>query len=268
MLVFDKTIVVTGGGAGIGRGLVLELLSRGARVFAVDKDPHGLEGTSDIAQVDQKRLVTAALDVTNTDGIRDLPERVLDAFGSVDGLINNAGISHPRGTLMDLDDARIELVMDVNFYGTVRMTKAFLPLLLSRPTAHVANISSLVALNPAAGQVAYASSKAAIKAFTEVLALDLAETPVNVTLILPGVVQSDFVANSGLQSADGTDPTEKIPKMETAEAAKKMVTGIERNKTRLLVGGDIRAVDVMARVSPLLTSKVMARVAKSLLPDE
>lgn len=268
MLVSNKTFVVTGGGSGIGRALVAELLARDARVFAVDQNADGLEQTRTEIGADADTFATATLDVTDKAGVEALPEHVIEAFGSVDGLINNAGVSHPRSSLVELEHDRIELVMDVNFYGTLRMTKAFLPHLLERPDAHVANISSLVALNPTAGQIMYASSKAAIKAFTETLALDLADTNVNVTLILPGVVRSNFVENSGLLTASGEDPAEGIPQMNTADAAKKMVKGIERNKTRLLIGRDIKAVDVMARVSPRGTSKLMARVAKSLLPDE
>ncbi len=263
----DKTVVVTGAGSGIGRGLAVELVTRGARVFAVDKDPAGLDGTSEAVGADASRLVTATLDITDKAGVNALPEQVIEAFGSVDGVINNAGVAHPRKMIAELDDDIIDLVMNVNFNGTVQMTKVFLPHLLSRPTAHVANISSLVALNPSAGQAMYASSKAAVKAFTETLALDLADTNVNVSLILPGVIRTNFVANSGLLTATGEDPTENIPQMDTDEAAKKMIAGIERDKVRVLIGKDVRAVDAMARMSPRATSKLMARVAKKVLPD-
>ncbi len=266
MKVEGKVAVVTGGGSGIGRALVVELVGQGARVYTVDKDGEGLEETRRLAGGDAVAIDT--LDVTNRSGVYELPARVIERFGAVDALINNAGVAHPRAGIEELDEELIHLVMDINFFGTLHLTRAFIPHLKTRPEAHIANISSLVALNATAGQIMYASSKGAIKSFTQALALDLAETSVGVTLVLPGVVRSNFIENSGLQSAPGEEPVDaKIPQMDADEAAAKIVKGIERNNERLLVGGDVRFVDALARVSPTLTSKLLARVAKSLLPD-
>lgn len=123
MKVQNKVIVVTGGGNGIGRELVLNLLSRGARVAAVDIDEAGLQETARLAEQKKDRLSTHVVNITDRDAVAALPEQVISRHGAVDGVINNAGIIQPFVRVNDLDYAAIERVMNVNFYGTLFMTK-------------------------------------------------------------------------------------------------------------------------------------------------
>lgn len=125
MRVRNKVIVVTGGGSGIGRALVLHLLAKGARVAAVDLNPAALRETAQLAGAQASRLSTHELNITDRTAVAALPAQVVAAHGAVDGLINNAGIIQPFVRVPDLDEATIERVMNVNFYGTVWMTKAF-----------------------------------------------------------------------------------------------------------------------------------------------
>ena len=137
MDISGKVLVVTGGGNGIGRQVVLEALRRGARVAAVDIREESLADTAGIA-VAGDRLATFAVDITDREATAALPEQVIAAHGAVDGVVNVAGIIQPFVKLNDLDYATIERVINVNLYGTIHMVKAFLPLLLERPEAHVA----------------------------------------------------------------------------------------------------------------------------------
>ncbi|MGH3667629.1 MAG: SDR family NAD(P)-dependent oxidoreductase, partial [Acidimicrobiia bacterium] len=154
MDVAGKVVVVTGGGNGIGQQVVLELFRRKARVAAVDIREESLDETARLAGADD-RLVTFVADITNREATEALPARVIAAHGAVDGLINVAGIIQPFVKLDELEYEVIERVINVNLYGTIHMVKAFLPHLLQRPVAHVANVSSMGGFLPVPGQTIY-----------------------------------------------------------------------------------------------------------------
>lgn len=155
-----KVVVVTGAGSGLGQALTLELLRRGARVAAVDLREEGLLATRQMAGGLAGGLSLHPLDVTDREGVEALPVEVERVHGQVDGLVNNAGIIQPFKRLQDLDYAAIDRVMRVNFYGTLYMTKAFLPRLLGRPEAHLVNVSSMGGFLPVPGQTVYGASLA------------------------------------------------------------------------------------------------------------
>jgi NAD(P)-dependent dehydrogenase (short-subunit alcohol dehydrogenase family) len=182
MKLSGKVIVVTGGGNGIGRELVLALLGRGATVAAVDRSEAALRETTQLAGQAKSRLSTFALDITDRHAVAALPDAVIAKHQVVDGLINNAGIIQPFVKLNELELDAIDRVMNVNFYGTLYMTKAFLPHFLQRPEAHITNISSMGGFLPVPGQTAYGASKAAVKLLTEGLHSELSETSVGPTL--------------------------------------------------------------------------------------
>ena len=166
MKIAGKVIVVVGGGNGIGRQVVLELLRRGARVAAVDVRQESLDETAELAAAGD-RLATLQVDITDRTAVEALAERLAVALGDVDGLINVAGIIQPFVRLADLDYDVIERVIDVNLHGTLHTTKAFPPHLLTRPVAHIINLSSMGAFLPVPGQTIYGASKAAVKLMTE-----------------------------------------------------------------------------------------------------
>ncbi len=151
MNVLNKVMVVTGGGSGIGRELVLLLLAKGAKVAAVDINEAALAETVERAGSLQTQLSTHIVNITYKAAVSGLPEQVIAAHGAVDGIINNAGIIQPFVRVNDLGYDAIERVMNVNFYGMLYMTKAFLPHLLKRPEAHITNISSMGGFLPVPG---------------------------------------------------------------------------------------------------------------------
>src|SRR6478609_3856854 len=157
MMVRGKVWVVTGGGSGMGRELVLLLLQRGARVAAIDVSATALDETVALAAAGD-RLTVHVVDITDRTAVEALPAAVVGAHGVVDGLINNAGIIQPFVPIAELDYSAIERVLDVNLMGTVHMVKAFLPLLLARPEAHLANVSSMGGFFPFPGQTMYGAS--------------------------------------------------------------------------------------------------------------
>jgi len=156
--------------------LVLNLLSRGASVAAVDINETALQKTVELAGSKSDNLSTHIVNITNKDAVAALPEQIIAKHGAIDGIINNAGIIQPFERIKDLDYAVIERVLNVNFFGTLYMTKEFLPHLLKRPEAHITNISSMGGFLPVPGQTVYGASKAAVKLFTEGLRSELLNT--------------------------------------------------------------------------------------------
>lgn len=269
MHVQNKTIVVTGGGNGIGRELVLALLAKGARVAAVDIDQAGLDKTMELAGERAGKLSTHTLDITDREAVAALPEQVIEKHGAVDGLINGAGIIQPFVRVRELDYGAIERVMKVNFYGTLYMTKAFLPHLLERPEAHITNISSMGGFLPVPGQTVYGASKAAVKLFTEGLRSELLNTQVKVTAVYPGAIATDIAANSGvgprMEQAQANGRS-SIKPMDPRKAAEIIIEGMERDRDRVLVGSDARLMDLIYRLSPRRAAEFIFSQMKSLLP--
>jgi len=157
-----------------------------------------------------------------------LPPRVVERFGSVDGLINCAGVIQPFVRLHDMDYAAIDRVFDINWHGTLYMTKAFLPLLLARPRAHIVNVSSMGGFIPVPGQTVYGASKAAVKLFTEGLHSELKDTKVHVTCV-PGAVGTNIAANAGVKSRAGADARQA--KVGRRQGARIISTGWKRTSS-------------------------------------
>lgn len=269
MKVSNKTIVVTGGGNGIGRELVMALLRKGARVAAVDISEKGLQQTVSLAGNLSDNLSTHIVDITDQAAVEALPAAVLAAHGSVDGLVNNAGIIQPFVLFKDLSDADIDHIMKINFYGTIHMTRAFLPLLLQRPKAHIVNVSSMGGFLPVPGQTLYGASKAAVKLFTEGLYTELLDTRVGVTVVFPGGVGTNIAVNSGVMTLEQQQQAKENSTYQTTPpdlAAQMILEGIERNRFRVVIGRDARMMDFLYRLMPQKAAHLIHKQMRSLLP--
>jgi short-subunit dehydrogenase len=267
--VANKVFVVTGGGNGIGRELVLQLLAKGARVAAVDIDEKKLKETVGLAGGNAK-ISTHVVNVTDRTAVEKLPAAVIKAHGVVDGLINNAGIIQKFVRVNDLEYKDIERVLNVNLYGVIYMTKTFLPYLMKRPEAHIANVSSMGGFLPVPGQTIYGASKAAVKLFTEGLNSELLSTNVRVTVIFPGAIETNISANSGLTNMKAPDPEkgEKTFKMtKPTVAAQMIIDGIEKNRYQVHIGSDSKMMDRLYRLMPERAAKLIYSQMKSLLPN-
>ena len=267
MKIADKVFVVTGGGNGMGREVVLGLLTRGARVAAVDLNEAGLAETATLAAAGD-RLTTHALNVSDRKAVLALPAAVIAAHGQVDGLFNVAGIIQPFVKINELGFDVIERVMNVNFWGVVNMSKAFLPELLKRPEAGLLNVSSMGGFLPVPGQAAYGASKAAVKLFTEALFAELQGTPVAVTVVFPGGVGTNITQNSGVDTAKMMSAMEgkKLPKtVSPADAGRQIIEGMEKGRFRVLIGSDATFMDRFSRLNPKRATLLIANQMKSLL---
>ena len=266
MKVNNKTIVVTGGGNGMGREIVLNLLTRGARVAAVDLSEGALSETARLAGEKSSNLSCHVVNITDRTAVEALPAIVIGVHGSVDGIINCAGIIQPFVRISELDYAAIERVMNVNFYGTLYMTKSFLPYLLKRSEAHILNISSMGGFLPVPGQSVYGASKAAVKLFTEGLRSELLDTPVKVTIVFPGAIATNIAANSGAELKSGvTAETASIKMTRAPKAAQIIVDSMENNSYRVLVGPDAKFLDFLYRLAPKFAAEFIYKQMKALL---
>ena len=270
MKVNGKTFVITGGGNGIGRELTLQLLKKGASVAAVDLNETALEETKQLAGSLSYKLSLHALNITNKQAVDQLPEQIISRHKQIDGLINNAGIIQPFVRINSLNFDAIERVINVNFYGTLYMIKAFLPHLLKRSEAHIANVSSMGGFLPVPGQSIYGASKAAVKLMTEALYAELLETNVKVSIIFPGAIGTNITVNSGVEAPKMSEEDMKkssFKPLPVTEAANIIINGIENNKERIFVGGDSKFMNFLYRLSPGFATRFIAKQMKSLLSD-
>lgn len=266
MKILGKTIIVTGAANGIGREITLQLLNKGAHVIALEISMKALVELVDAAAEKGSNLTTYVVDITDREAIGQTRNKIIQKFQSVDGVINNAGIIQPFVKLNELSYEVIEKVMNVNFWGCLNITKAFLPDLIKQKEAHLVNVSSMGGFLPVPGQTIYGAAKASVKLMTEGLAQELKDTNVKVSVVFPGAVATNIMKNSGIENA---------PKMETSgkasmvlspkSAAAQIIKGIEKNKAMNFVGKDSKIMDCLYRISSGFASNLVGKQMKKLL---
>ncbi|MFN4082266.1 MAG: SDR family NAD(P)-dependent oxidoreductase [Bacteroidia bacterium] len=258
MKLSNKVMVVTGAGSGIGRELVLQLLAKNSLVVMVDINEVALQETAALSRKNEDCYMIFKLDVSDKEKVYELPEKVIEKFNRVDGLINNAGIIQPFIPVNELDYDKIFRIMNINFYGTLYLTKAFLPFFLKLPEAHIANVCSMGGFIPFPGQTFYGASKAAVKLLTEGLASELMNTNVHVTLIYPGGVSTNIMKNSGVQ-LPATENNKNYKALSASKAASLIIEAIEKNKQRVCIGSDSVMMDKLYRIAPTWASRFIAK---------
>ena len=268
MKVAGKKFVVTGGGSGMGQELVLQLLKRGGSVAAVDIRQAGLDETVARAGEAAERVSTHIADISDKAAVTKLLGEVLKRHGHIDGLFNNAGVIQPFKKIHQLDDETIERVMNINFYGTLNMTRTFLPHLLKRPEAHLVNTSSMGGFLPVPGQAIYGASKAAVKLMSEALYAELLDTNVRVSTVFPGAVATNITQNSGVDIPASNTGDKGIKALPASEAAEKILDGMEDDDYHILVGSDAYMMDKLSRLMPEKAVKIIQKQMKALLPDD
>lgn len=255
----NKNIVVTGGGNGVGRELVLQLLEKGATVFAADINLDALNETVKIAG-NNKRLFVYKVDISNQKEVNTFAEQVIKEHKKIDGIINNAGIIQPFVHLNELEMDRIDRVMNINFYGTLYMVKAFLPYLLKRPDAHIVNVSSMGGFLPVPGQSIYGASKAAVKLLSEGLSSELANTNVNVSVVIPGAIATEIKKNSNIAYSGKNDSSKAGQALSPAQAAGLIINTMEKNKLRAYIGKDCKTMNLLYKLSPSFAMNMINKV--------
>ncbi|MFL6814627.1 MAG: SDR family NAD(P)-dependent oxidoreductase [Bradyrhizobium sp.] len=265
---------VTGAASGIGRALALELAARGCDLALADRDEAGLQVVAaEIAKTDntkaQSRKVSVhRLDVGEPSQIEAFAQAAVAAHPGLNIVINNAGVAL-LGQFSEIDQAQMDWLMNINFWGVVHSCRAFLPHLSRQREAHIVNLSSIFGIIAPPGQTAYAAAKFAVRGFSESLRheLQMAASPVRLSVVHPGGVATNIVRNSrtGTGMTDNARRAQSIERFDTvakttpAAAALRIITGIEKNQPRILIGNDARFMDLLQRFRPATYWPVLAR---------
>ncbi|MDN3918960.1 SDR family NAD(P)-dependent oxidoreductase [Roseateles violae] len=263
-----QVAVLTGAGSGIGRALALALARRGCHLALADIKAASLAETAAEAALLGVRVSQHALDVAERTAVAALPAAVLDTHGQVDLLINNAGVAL-GGLFEQIAEADFDWLMEINFHGLVRMTRAFLPLLRDSPSAasRIVNISSIYGIVAPPGQSAYSAAKFAVRGFSNALRHELQGSKIGVTVVHPGGVATAIARSARLPTGvpDGEirerlARVERLLRMPPARAAEIIVRGIEGGRDRVIVGADARVAALLERLFPVHYWRVLGRL--------
>jgi short-subunit dehydrogenase len=260
---------VTGAASGIGRALAFELAGRGADLALADRDEAGLQAVAaEIARTSPRKVSVHAVDVAEPGQIAGFAQAAVAAHPGLNIVINNAGVAL-MGTFGEVEQAQMEWLMNINFWGVVHGTRAFLPHLATRPAAHIVNLSSIFGIVAPPGQTAYCAAKFAVRGFSESLRheLQMAKSPVKLSVVHPGGVATNIARNSrtgtgmtdNARRAQSIERFDAMAKTTPAAAALRIIAGIEKNQPRILIGNDARFMDLLQRFRPATYWNVLAR---------
>ncbi|OBJ07559.1 acetoin dehydrogenase [Mycobacterium sp. 1482292.6] len=268
-----RVAVVTGAGSGIGRALTRALTEEGAHVAASDIDPNGLAETQ--AGCPPGQVTPYRVDVADRDAVLGFADEVHRQHGPASLVFNNAGVDLFAG-VADMSWKDFDWLMGINVGGVVNGTKAFLPQLIEagspRSPSRLVNLSSAFGLIAIPYQGAYSTSKFAVRGFTEALRQEMIMEgrPVTVHCVHPGVVRTNFRAN--MRTSDTEDPDlaaklfDRTALTSPAKAARLILRGAEKNRARILIGPDGRAMAAMPRLLGVRYADLLARAARLTSP--
>lgn len=260
-----RVAVVTGAGSGIGRALAQNLAARGCPLVLVDKDADTLAETVDT--VSAVPVLHRTLDVSDRWALQQLASDTRDwGHGPLGVVINNAGLTVSQ-TIADSSTEELERVMNVNFWGVVHGTQAFLPLLQEQDSGALVNVSSVFGIMAFPTQGIYCASKFAVRGFTEALRHEMRGTGVRIHCVHPGGIKTNIVRNSTMHvdNRGSTDKAQmvkdfdKLARTSPATAASTILNGVLGGKERILIGADAHMLETIVRVLPVRYYDLMSR---------
>jgi short-subunit dehydrogenase len=265
---------ITGAASGIGRALALELAARGCDLALADRDEAGLQVVAaEIAKASSQQAASPKVSIHRVDvgepsQIAAFALSAVSAHPGLNIVVNNAGVAL-LGQFSEIDQAQMDWLMNINFWGVVHSTRAFLPHLARQREAHIVNLSSIFGIVAPPGQTAYAAAKFAVRGFSEALRheLQMAASPVKLSVVHPGGVATNIARNSraGVGVTDNARRVQSIERFDAVAkttpkaAALRIITGIEKNQPRILIGNDARLMDLLQRLRPATYWAPMAR---------
>ncbi|RFC66520.1 SDR family NAD(P)-dependent oxidoreductase [Fulvimarina endophytica] len=257
-----RTALVTGAASGIGRAIAVSLAERGAALALADIDEAGLAATRGLLRPGTHATLHP-IDLADKDAIAALPGAVMAEHRSVDLLFNVAGVAI-GGSFEQVDANDFDWLMEINFFGTVRMVRAFLPVLRQASEAQVVNISSIYGIISPPGQAAYSASKFAVRGFSNALRHELRRTSIGVSVVHPGGVATEIANSARLPTGVDEEETarqlarmNRMLKMPASKAAEIIVEGVAKRRSRILVGTDAKVAAVLERLMPVSYMKTL-----------
>jgi len=265
---------VTGAASGIGRALAIELAARGCDLALADRDDAGLATlAAEINRAHQRKVTLHRVDVGEIKQIEAFAQAAIADHPGLNIVINNAGVAL-MGMFNEIDQAQMDWLMNINFWGVVHGTRAFLPHLAGRREAHIVNLSSIFGIIAPPGQTAYAAAKFAVRGFSEALRheLALAASPVRLSVVHPGGVATNIARNSrtGSGMTDNARRAQSIERFDAVarttpkDAALRIIKGIEKNQPRILIGNDARMMDLVQRFRPATYWAALTRLIETM----
>lgn len=259
----DKTVVITGASSGIGKALAYEFSSKGANVVLGARNADSLKAITDDITAKGGKAVATATDVTSEQECKQLIDSAVAAFGGIDVLICNAGISM-RALFDDVELSVLHRLMDVNFWGTVNCTKYALPY-IQKSKGTIVGVSSVAGLHGLPGRTGYSASKYAMTGFLGTIRVENLKKGVHVMIACPGFTASNvrFSALTADGTQQGKTPREEGKMMSATEVARRIAKGIKRHKKLLLMEYEGRLTNFIGKFSTGLLDRlfymVMAR---------
>lgn len=260
----NKVVVITGAGSGIGRGLAMLCAEEGALLALNDFNKEALAETVSMVKPNCKDVFSKAFDVSKREEVHQFAEDVVEYFGHADVVINNAGVALGKMTLEEITYEQFEWLIGINMWGVIYGSKAFLPILKTRPEAALVNVSSLFGILGIAEQTAYCTSKFAVRGFTESLRMELLDSNVVPLSVHPGGIKTN-IAKSSQGWSSRLDRDKAVKSFEKAlihtpeKAAKIIMNAVKNKKTRVLIGQEANLGDILARTSPEGYSKIIKK---------
>ncbi len=265
-----KVVVVTGAASGIGEALAQQLAARGGRLVLCDVDGTRLQSVLAELKLPDDAAIAQVVDVADESAMLTLAQRVATEMGGADVVINNAGVAL-SSSIEGMAMADAHWLMNINFWGVVHGCRAFLPQLRGKPEATLVNLSSIFAMLSMPTQGIYNASKAAVRGFSDALRLELSDSAVGVLCVHPGGIRTRIaelarvgdIALTQMSADDMRSHFEhKLARTSAAEAARQIVRAIEHDRTRLLIGGDARLLDLLVRLFPRQASGWVRALAR------
>ncbi|MEY2431045.1 MAG: hypothetical protein QOC92_770 [Acidimicrobiaceae bacterium] len=267
-----RVAAITGAGSGIGRALAQELARRGAHLAVSDVDEVGLAETVALCEGFGVKVTSQRVDVADRDAVYGWADQVVHDHGKVNLIVNNAGVAL-GATIGAMSYEDFEWLMNINFWGVVHGTKAFLPHLKAAGEGHVVNLSSVFGLISVPSQSAYNAAKFGVRGFTDALRmeLDMEESGVSCTTVHPGGIKTNIARNMRLDASVAAltgdadrarRDFDKIAMTRPEKAARQILAAVEKDKRRALIGPDAKAIDLISRLPAGLYQRVLVRGAK------
>jgi len=257
----NKVVIITGASSGIGRASARIFAAQGAHTVLVARRANILADVqSELLQEFDTRVLTVAADVTQQADVNNVVRTVLDEFGRIDVLVNNAGIAK-GGYLEEKDFNNWQDIIDVNLNGTIRMSQAVLPLMKAQRSGHIVNVSSVITFNATPGQAVYVASKSGMNGFSEAIRREVFPHNINVSIVMPGFTETamtegrlEIIKNEGV-------PADMISVEGAEYVASNIVAAVRYNRSRVVLGGaTMQLIDFAYRVSPAIMDFFYTRV--------
>lgn len=255
-----KVVWITGASSGIGEALAYEFNKKGTHLILSARREDELQRVKDACENSEDSVKVLPLDLEDTESLQEKVDEAVELFGSIDMLINNGGISQ-RAFAIDSKMETIRKVMEVNFFGTVALTKAVLPKMIVQKSGHIVVISSVMGKLGTKYRSVYAASKHALHGWFDCLRQEVYEHNIDVSMVCPGFVRTNVTVNA--LTADGgkhnqMDDAQKKA-MSPEEFAKRLIPKLAKRKEEIVIGGTEILAVYLKRLSPSLLNKILRK---------